>query len=774
MDYNFKQYGDELRFEFCPICNEIKSNPDFTVNIKTGEYYCHSTGQGGNIKDLDNFDFDLNNFTPSGKSEKKKKTVNFDEVMVSRASCHLGDDWLSYLKGRGISEKYLGQLCRLGRGNAMMIPITNGEHVVGIKYRTMDKKLTCESGTQSDFLLNWQNIKEKSYLIIVEGEIDLLSSLEAGYLNAVSLPLGAKNTKCIDNQRSWIEEFQKIIIATDNDEAGKEAKLEIIKKLNSVRDKIYEISFGSYKDFNEILVAQGAEGLKLVIKGHTPIKQLYEPFEEQKNGYWSTGDDGKRITDFTLKIQGYSDSYIKGTVEKNGRVREFKAKNTDLLTKNGILENLGYYLGSTQSIPKFWSWILDRCVEEYMLEIDHWGIIDNIYYEPDSRVICNKEDLKIQTLAEIGNLTDEDKEWLNKNLIYLRSNPNQSLLGICWALGRFHITGSYPILEVSGTTSIGKTEYVEFISRILFGNKENIKSFTTLTNHQIRSLSSCSNITPWCIDEVKITGKNLRERAVELYSTIRAVYDNKTLNQGNITNKLTEFKLCTPLIISGETELSDVSIKNRMVSTDLNKKNKSSDEVYFTLKRTNILEKFGKAALQKRLDTGAIEVSIEEVRENLKSVKDERQLYNGKCILTGLKALQEIIKLKKEILIEFIEFLNRKLANEFNVVSNFKELLELVANSEQDWKYFYTEKNGRQFVRFNLLYKAIAEEHFKTNSTLELLDMRTLKKQLIEEGFIINTGVSVRFPNASDPVATISIKAEEFVKTNIFDVYVKE
>lgn len=770
MDYNFKQYGDELRFEFCPICNEIKSNPDFTVNIKTGEYYCHSTGQGGNIKDLDNFDFDLNNFTPSGKSEKKKKTVNFDEVMVSRASCHLGDDWLSYLKGRGISEKYLGQLCRLGRGNAMMMPITNGEHVVGIKYRTMDKKLTCESGTQSDFLLNWQNIKEKSYLIIVEGEIDLLSSLEAGYLNTVSLPLGAKNTKCIDNQRSWIEEFQKIIIATDNDEAGKEAKLEIIKKLNSVRDKIYEISFGSYKDFNEILVAQGAEGLKLVIKGHTPIKQLYEPFEEQKNGYWSTGDDGKRITDFTLKIQGYSDSYIKGTVEKNGRVREFKAKNTDLLTKNGILENLGYYLGSTQSIPKFWSWILDRCVEEYMLEIDHWGIIDNIYYEPDSRVICNKEDLKIQTLAEIGNLTDEDKEWLNKNLIYLRSNPNQSLLGICWALGRFHITGSYPILEVSGTTSIGKTEYVEFISRILFGNKENIKSFTTLTNHQIRSLSSCSNITPWCIDEVKITGKNLRERAVELYSTIRAVYDNKTLNQGNITNKLTEFKLCTPLIISGETELSDVSIKNRMVSTDLNKKNKSSDEVYFTLKRTNILEKFGKAALQKRLDTGTIEISQEEIKETLKSVKDERQLYNGKCILTGLKALQQIIKLKNEILIDFIDFLDKKLADEFNVVSNFKELLELVASSGREVKYFYKITNGRHLVRFTELYKAIAEEHFKTNSTLELLDMKTLRKQLIEENFIINTRVSARFPVIAMNKDETNTKADEFIATDIIEV----
>src|SRR3712207_27313 len=114
----------------------------------------------------------------------------------------------------------------------------------------------------------------------------------------------------------------------------------------------------------------------------------------------------------------------------------------------------------------------------------------------------------------------------------------------------------------------------------LFRSKENIKSFSMVTNHQIRSLSSCSNITPWVIDEVKITGKNLREKAVELYSTIRAVYDNKTLNQGNTTNKLTEFPLCTPLIISGETELSDVSIKNRMISTSLTKQNKSEDDVF--------------------------------------------------------------------------------------------------------------------------------------------------------------------------------------------------
>ncbi len=682
--YTHKVYGDELRFYYCPICDKYdESNPDFSVNVKTGMYTCHKSGKGGNIKDLENWDYRL----PEVKEikEKKKNKINFSDFFQARADKHLGADWLSYLKERGISEKGLGRLCRLGKNNSMMIPLTNGKEVVGIKYRTLDKKCSAEKDSATDYFLNWQNIKDKSYLIIVEGEIDLLSAIEVGYDNVVSLPFGAKNLKCIDTQKEWISKFSKIIIAVDNDGPEEDAKEHILEKLAGFERKLFEVD-----------------------------------------------------------------------------MREFKATKTDLLTKNGILENLGYFLGSAQSIPKFWSWLLDESKEEYLLEIPHYGIIDNVYYDESSRVICTKQDLKIHSISSLEALTEEQLEWLNKNLINLRNDSNQSLLGICWALGRFHISESYPILEVSGTTSIGKTEYVEFISRILFGNKENIKSFTTLSNHQIRSLSSCSNITPWVIDEVKITGKNLKEKAIELYSILRAVYDNKTINQGNITAKLTEFKLCTPLIISGETELSDVSIKNRMISTNLNKKNKSSDEIFFTLKHTDLLEKFGKLALQRRLDKGAIDIPLQEVKEFLKDVKDERQLYNGRCMLTGLKALTELIKIDSKIITEFVEFLNRRLANEYNVVSNFLELLELVVESGQDMKYFYKIDNGRHLVRFNLLYKAIAEEHNKTNSTLELLDMRTLKKQLLEEKFIINTRVSTRFPKDSFSLETISVKADEF------------
>jgi predicted SAM-dependent methyltransferase len=766
--HKYKRYGNELRFDYCPICQkESLDNPHFSINLETKQYYCHSTGKGGSIEELKDFNIDLENIQVK---KEKKSTANFDDIMRSKADKYLGEDWLTYLKGRGISEKGLGRLVRLGRNNTMMIPITDGEHVVAIKYRTIDKKMSSEKGSQSNHLVNWQNIKNKSYLIIVEGEMDLLSAIEAGYDNVVSLPFGAKNLKSIEHQKAWIESFSKITIAVDNDEPGRECKEEIIKLLKTSSKKLYEVELGTYKDFNEVLCDKGTEALKKVINKATKIEVNFEPFYEEEDGYYYFQKENySKCTDFTLNLTGYSDNYIVGIVKQNGRKREFKAKKTDLLTKNGMLEHLGYYLGSSQSIAKFWSWFLDKKNEQFLLEIPHYGIIDEDYYDQDSQVICSKVDLKIKNIKEIEKLTDDEKKWLNENLLSLRKDVNQSLLGICWAIGRFHIQENYPILEVSGTTSIGKTEYVEFISRILFGNKENIKSFSMVTNHQIRSLSSCSNITPWVIDEVKITGKNLREKAVELYSTIRAVYDNKTLNQGNTTNKLTEFPLCTPLIISGETELSDVSIKNRMISTSLTKQNKSEDDVFFVLKDTNILEKLGKSALKNRLSKGKIEVELEVVKKLLSQVKDERQIYNGKCLLIGLKALSEIINITPEDRGRFINYLNKLLANEYNVTTNFLELLELVADSGMSVSHFYQISNGRHFVRFNLLYKAIAEEHFKTNSTLELLDARTLKKQLIENKFILNSRVSIRFPkNEFLESETATYKAEEIIPNGFF------
>ena len=893
MKYKYTKYGDELRFNYCPICDKVKENPDFAINVAEGVYFCFSNNQGGRVEDLAKYDFDIgeipelrkfikksyirksygeskesgfnsykekrsSNFydkaergnglysssLESGKDKendrnysKNKKNIDLSNIFLARKNNFLNDEWIKYFASRCIGTKYLKKIARLGKNNTMMIPLTNGKKVIGIKYRTLDKKIFSERDSQSDYLMNWQLVKDFKYIVIVEGEIDLLSALEVGFLNVVSLPFGARNLKAIENQKDWLSKFEKIIIATDNDTQGKKSKDEIIKILSNVKEKLYEVDMGEFKDFNEVLTS----GLKnkssdnqsnitnrnnnnstdkqltntnqtnqlnntdhnnfknnstdnqsnntnqtlINIGKERLIKILDNPIKindnqstrkdiEEKISPFSKGIDGyyynltTKITDFLLDIRSFSDNYIFGTVTTGERERGFFAKKTDLLTKNGILENLGYFLGSISLIPNFWSWILEINSEKYIREIEHYGIIDEKYYDTTSDIICGKVDLKIKSLKEIPDFTYEEKNWCDENIFGLRKDTNQSLLGICWALGRFHIEGTYPILEVSGTTSIGKTEFIEFISRIMFGTKENIKSLATLSNHQIRSLSSCSNITPWAIDEIKISNRHQREKAIDLYSTIRSVYDNKTINQGNITSKLTEFKLCTPLIISGESEIQDVSIKNRTISIELNQKNKCSRDVFTKFKNELYLEKFGKLALEDRLNNGKIVLPDWEVKNKLDQVTDDRQIYNGMCILTGLKALERVMPFNGDLEDSFLKFLNKKLSDHYTPTVNFLELLELVRDSGKDVSHFYQIKGDRHFVRFSMLYKAIREEWEQTNSNLELLDMKTLKKQLIEEKFILNDRVPVRFPKNEFTMERVMTRACEIEKNNIF------
>lgn len=266
---NFKIYGDYARFNYCPICKREKSNPDFSVNLKTGQYYCFSTGKSGNIKEFEDFDIEhIKIFKPV----KEQDIKDFKEVIYNTKP--LNDEWLKYLKSRGISPTNEGikKTMRVNKYNSLTIPLTNGSEIVGVKYRTFNKKLSSEKGSQSNYFINWQNITDNEYLIIVEGEIDLLSSIEVGFSNVVSLPFGAMNLKCIDNQMEWLISFKKIIIAVDNDEQGEKSRNQIIEKLLGYKDKLFIVNLEEFKDFNEVLTGNGTETLKNIILGAEKVK----------------------------------------------------------------------------------------------------------------------------------------------------------------------------------------------------------------------------------------------------------------------------------------------------------------------------------------------------------------------------------------------------------------------------------------------------------------------------------------------------------------------
>ncbi len=130
-------------------------------------------------------------------------------------------------------------------------------------------------------LFNMQKVDITKPLVITEGEIDCLSVIEAGIKNCVSIPYGASDSKWIDFSYEWLEQFEKIVLWFDNDNAGKKAIAEILPRLGRHRtfyvepsDDVIEIIKSAKAnrtiavdkcDANNVLIACGSKHvLKLI------------------------------------------------------------------------------------------------------------------------------------------------------------------------------------------------------------------------------------------------------------------------------------------------------------------------------------------------------------------------------------------------------------------------------------------------------------------------------------------------------------------------------
>ena len=93
-----------------------------------------------------------------------------------------------------------------GEGNAVFNYYDTNDVLTMVKYRPSRKvkkgenKCWCQKGADTTPLLfNMNRINTTVPLLICEGEPDCLSAIEAGFTNAVSVPLGSTNFH-------WIEE----------------------------------------------------------------------------------------------------------------------------------------------------------------------------------------------------------------------------------------------------------------------------------------------------------------------------------------------------------------------------------------------------------------------------------------------------------------------------------------------------------------------------------------------------------------------------------------
>lgn len=158
-------------------------------------------------------------------------------------------------------------------GNAVFNYYDTNDVLTMVKYKPSHKvehgKAKCWCQPSSDtapLLFNMNRVNVNSPLLICEGEPDCLSAIEAGFQNAVSVPLGSSNLHWIDENLEWLDQFNSIIICADNDEAGIKMQKECVPRLGSWRTKVVDVpalpignSGRVTKDLNEVLYVAGKE-----------------------------------------------------------------------------------------------------------------------------------------------------------------------------------------------------------------------------------------------------------------------------------------------------------------------------------------------------------------------------------------------------------------------------------------------------------------------------------------------------------------------------------
>jgi archaellum biogenesis ATPase FlaH len=178
----------------------------------------------------------------------------------------LDDIGIEWLQTRGITVE-AANYCKLANDGALIIfPYgLNGRMPERFKIIDMSapKKHSMFFSNRSPMvedehplcMFNQQNFKDRSRVVITEGEWDCLSWISKGFYNVMSVPNGASGaSQSIKNAFSYINRFQEIFINFDNDDPGIQAFKDIEKIIPEYKLRNITLPMG-VKDMNEFITS---------------------------------------------------------------------------------------------------------------------------------------------------------------------------------------------------------------------------------------------------------------------------------------------------------------------------------------------------------------------------------------------------------------------------------------------------------------------------------------------------------------------------------------
>lgn len=291
------------------------------------------------------------------KAETPKK--NDPIIMDYFKKCNKRIKETDYLKNRGLSDKtlekfYIGYEPNFSEGTggqlwkAVIIPTSASTYIARNTDLQADSKNRVRKHGMS-LLFNYKKIMEQidDYIFIVEGEIDAMSIEEVG-ANAVALGGVGNINKLIQLVKQYPPK-KPLLIALDNDEAGKKATKELVEGLKKIDVKcLYSFElYEDYKDANEFLVNNRAGFIDSINKalGFEKVEQ-----EEKRKEYLKNA------------TSNYLQGFIDGIQESvNTPYIPTGFKKLDEVLDGGLYEGL-YICGAISSLGKttFITQIMDQ------------------------------------------------------------------------------------------------------------------------------------------------------------------------------------------------------------------------------------------------------------------------------------------------------------------------------------------------------------------------------------------------------------------------------
>jgi twinkle protein len=212
------------------------------------------------------------------------------------AKLQLSSDHAEWLEAERSICRETAQVGVVSRMDDMAFDYQKGGQTVFLKVRketvrdgVKGKSYFIEPAGAKLCLFNGDCLNEPSEapLVITEGEIDALSFIEAGATRVVSVPNGAAGKPGegdIDPNQDrqfaylWegdkllpgLQNFKKIILATDNDQPGRILRDELAVRLGRARCWFVKYPEGC-KDANDVLVKHGESALQDMIDDATPV-----------------------------------------------------------------------------------------------------------------------------------------------------------------------------------------------------------------------------------------------------------------------------------------------------------------------------------------------------------------------------------------------------------------------------------------------------------------------------------------------------------------------